>query len=172
MNELTDNGKVKQLQALNATSKAASAFFEQASARQRHQTETLVRRAAEVCHVEYWQMKEVFQKLAEMGIGTYITGRRGFESRVRWLYGLRSIGRAARGEQQALVSLQDEDFGPEEDEGVEPTVALTVAEATHIVTEHSYKLRPNHTLQLTLPTDLSAREAERLAGWIRTLPFE
>jgi len=171
VNELTDNGKVKQLQALNATNKAASAFFEQASARQRHQTETLVRRAAEVCHVEYWQMKEVFQKLAEMGIGTYITGRRGFESRVKWLYGLRSIGRAARGEHQALLSLQGEDFGPE-DESVEPILAPPLAEATPIVTEHSYKLRPDHTLQLTLPTDLSAREAERLAGWIRTLPFE
>jgi hypothetical protein len=38
--------------------------------------------------------------------------------------------------------------------------------------EHSYVLRPQLRVVIALPEDLSAREAEVLAGWIRNLSFE
>jgi hypothetical protein len=38
--------------------------------------------------------------------------------------------------------------------------------------EHVFVLRPNHTVRLALPTDLSAREAAVLGDWVRNLSFE
>ena len=38
--------------------------------------------------------------------------------------------------------------------------------------KHSYRLRPDFIVQIELPADLNAREAERLADFIKTLPFE
>jgi hypothetical protein len=38
--------------------------------------------------------------------------------------------------------------------------------------EHTYVLRPNTRVSVTLPEDLTRREAEVLADWIRNLSFE
>jgi hypothetical protein len=38
--------------------------------------------------------------------------------------------------------------------------------------EHTYVLRPNTRVSVTLPQDLTRREAEVLADWIRNLSFE
>ncbi len=37
---------------------------------------------------------------------------------------------------------------------------------------HRFVLRPDFQVQLELPQDLNQREANRLAEFIRTLPFE
>lgn len=171
MNNMVDIEKVKQLQALSATNKVAEAFFELAAQRQKDKKEMTIRRAADVCHVEYWQMREVFQKLAEIGVGTYVTGRRGGKSRLRWLYSLSSVGRAARGELQSLVSLHDQDHG-EAGEGEAPLSEEKVRQSNFSKMDHSFTLRPDYVVQLALPTDFSSREAERVAAWIRTLPFD
>jgi hypothetical protein len=38
--------------------------------------------------------------------------------------------------------------------------------------EHVFVLRPNHTVRLALPANLSAREAAVLGDWVRNLSFE
>lgn len=38
--------------------------------------------------------------------------------------------------------------------------------------EHNYVLRPNRRVSVTLPANLSRREAEVLADWVRNLSFE
>jgi hypothetical protein len=37
--------------------------------------------------------------------------------------------------------------------------------------DHRYILRPNLAVRIRLPLDLSAHEAQRLAAYINTLPF-
>ncbi|HEX3674152.1 MAG TPA: hypothetical protein VHU87_07740 [Rhizomicrobium sp.] len=165
MNGKLEDEKVKKLQALAATNKAATAFFEWAAERHKDMRETTIPRAADVCHVEYWQMREVFAALADIGAGTYITGRRGAKSRVKWLYSLNSIGKAAKGEYISLKNIS-------EDENSDVEIETSGLENPSAIMEHSYKLRAEHTIKLGLPADLTTREAERLAAWIKTLPFE
>ena len=38
--------------------------------------------------------------------------------------------------------------------------------------EHAYVLRPDLRLSVNLPVDLTQREAEVLAAWVRNLSFE
>lgn len=164
MNPSLESGKIAQIQYLNEHDEVARAFFADAAKRQKHQTETTVRRAAELCHVEYWQMRGLFQKLGEIGLGTYIMGRRGGESRVKWLYPLTAIGKAANGTAGSLGSI-NESTEEETDEDSEELGSSNLI-------EHSYKLRPGCDIRIRLPENLSSKEAERLAAWIRTLPFD
>lgn len=68
-----------------------------------------------------------------------------------------SVGQAAAGEVEQVEHVTDEDLGEEE------------AEATF---KHTFRLRPDSAITFELPKNLSAGEAERLAQYIRTLPFE
>lgn len=45
------------------------------------------------------------------------------------------------------------------------------AERPRGVLEHQLWVRPGYHIELILPADLSAAEAERLANWARSLPF-
>lgn len=38
--------------------------------------------------------------------------------------------------------------------------------------KHTYNLRPDCQIDFVLPADLTAREADRLAGFIKSLPLE
>jgi len=167
MNANLEVEKINQIQYLNAHDEVARLFFAWAASRQNESTETTIKRAHTVCHVEYWQMRELFQRLCEIGLATYVTGRRGHESRLRWLYSLRLIGKAANME---VTSLTDNTTADAEEEPLEN--AALIVEKSEAFIDHGYKLRPECDIKVRLPANLSSKEAERVAAWIRTLPFE
>ena len=87
---------------------------------------------------------EVFKALADLQAGQFIVGRRGHKTRFEW-------------------HLPDEGRGARE--------RLANTESTTPTISHSYRLRPQFEVRVLLPADLSNAEAERLGGFIQTLPF-
>ncbi len=89
----------------------------------------------------------LFRDLESIGCGRLVVGRRGHRSRFR--PGPHDLGRVAR---RALAGAPAADRG------------------SSLIT-HSYRLRPDQSVELSLPRDLTAAEADRLASFVRTLPF-
>jgi hypothetical protein len=54
---------------------------------------------------------------------------------------------------------------------VAPAPKAARAERPRGVLEHQLWVRPGYHIELVLPADLTAAEAERLATWARSLPF-
>jgi hypothetical protein len=101
-------------------------------------------------------MTGVFRELEAAGCGQYLVGRRGHPSRFSWSVSLVSAGQAAAGENVRV-------------EHVEP--AEEVDEEGPSMLDHTFKLRPALAITVSLPGDLSVNESERLATFIKSLPF-
>jgi hypothetical protein len=126
--------------------------------RTNNQTETKVDRILAVLQNEGHDIArgdiiEVFRKLADLNCGTFVTERKGWPSRFVWSVSMINAGRAAAGEPPQ----------------VEEAEAGEVSEA---MLTHSFHLRPETKVEFSLPIDLTKDEAERLAGFLKTLPIE
>jgi hypothetical protein len=150
------NSQTETLRALYNASSPAAKMLDNFANRRRDRKITEVDRLGEVFpDLARADIIDVLKKLDECGFGRFVVGRRGAASRFEWSVPLRSVGRAASG--QGTVETE---FGkPDEDDP-----------APHVI-RHDYRLRPDFTAQVSLPEDLTAREAERLADFVRTLPF-
>lgn len=71
---------------------------------------------------------------------------------------MRDVGRTATGEVTGLETLS-----------VKPPVPRKPGLAEQLT--HDYRLRPDVVIKVDLPEDLNKAEAERLASWLKTLPF-
>ena len=67
-----------------------------------------------------------------------------------------SVGRAATGEQEVVEQLAEE---------------MAQADGEHEWITPSFQLRPDLTLELDLPADLTTQEATRIGRFVETLPF-
>lgn len=122
---------VGELRRLYSDNPVARAFLDHAARRERDQSETTVDRILVLLRAEGHRFDRrdiirVFQYLADLGCGQFVTGRRGWPSRLVWSAGMTSIGRVAAGtdgsEQIALISPDengDEESTPAVDNGVE-----------------------------------------------------
>ncbi|MFQ5511989.1 MAG: hypothetical protein ACE5EO_09085 [Candidatus Krumholzibacteriia bacterium] len=107
------------------------------------------------------ELIDFFKALEELGLGTYIVGRRGRTSRFRWATDpVEAAVVAAGGAPHAGDSGMD-DAGSD---GADGALTGTIT--------HEFVLRSDFTVKLMLPADLSTDEASRLAGFVKTLPFE
>jgi hypothetical protein len=149
--------------------KKYESFFNSAAARQRNPSTTTLDKLAKMFNGSYSDARELAKALGDLGVGKYIWGRRGSPSRVEWLYRLDSIGRAALGEDEALipVSANSEDEEHLDEDGQDET-----QQASPGYLSHDYQLRLNEKIRLMLPADITKTEADRLAEFIRSLPFE
>ncbi len=105
-----------------------------------------------------WAVVKVFRRLSELNYGRFIEGRHGHPSRFVWTSSSVDLGRAAAGTagvQIAPVTAQDEENEEEE---------------TSLIS-HPFNLRPDLTVTFALPRDLTEKEAERMAGFLRSLPL-
>lgn len=107
---------------------------------------------------------ETLEQLEELGLGHLRTGPRGYE--FAWDFELVAVGKAARGETTVIPLLPHRSMPPVGDGSSVPE------EEDDGFVEHRFLLRPGVEVNLRLPGDLTKREAERLADFIRTLPFE
>lgn len=156
---------LQQLRHLYANDSTARAYLDHCAQRQRNQTETTVDRALSILRqaghdVTRRDVVRVLKALAELAVGQFINGRRGWESRFVWGTEMIGVGRAAAGEEEEIEYLEEETEDEDEDEG---------SESDYLT--HSFHLRPEGTVEFELPSDLRADEAERLARFISSLPF-
>ncbi len=103
-------------------------------------------------------MIAAFRKLEECEAGRYVEGRHGWPSRFVWGVGSLSACLAIQGESSEVEALDVES----DEESAEECDVL----------EHTFNLRTEYQVEITLPLGLTENEAERLAGFIRSLPMD
>jgi hypothetical protein len=106
-----------------------------------------------------------FKRLSDTGAGELIIGRRGRLTRFQWRAGIGMLEavHAAGGETSGAVLTES---APREE----------VAGGTRMGVQdqlvHQFAIRRDFIVRLSLPVDFSREEAERLAAFIKALPFE
>jgi len=105
---------------------------------------------------------QFFRKLQELGCGRFVQGRRGKKTRFVWGVKLTDVSHVAAG-QNIKIGAVPAATEVEEIAGGEPVNDFV---------EHPFRLRKDMNVRLSLPSDLTAAEASRLAAFIQTLPFD
>ncbi len=173
MPPIDSNEMIEALRNLYQRNKAAKALLDYFAKRQKNMRETSVRRLEQALREEgvLLSRAEIIDVLKELGalkVGRFISGRRGWESRFAWNFGLGSVGRAAAGNTRQLERITDD----AESDLDEPAEDDTEIEDLSDALTHTFRLRPDYEVSLHLPADLTVKEAARLAEFVTALPFE
>lgn len=151
--------KSKSLSNLYAENESAQAILNDFAERfRKRRVTTLDQILNRVAGISRSEAIRVFRSLEDIGCGEFVEGRKGHPSRFVWTDDLTAVGRAARGEVPSVAPLEDE----EEEEGSDKKNVFE--------REHPLELRDNYIARVRVPADLTEREAERLATFIRSLP--
>jgi hypothetical protein len=161
---------LRALRALYNSDMATKAVLDEFASRQRNQRVTkleqlLVRLNNAGIGVAKSDVIGVLRKLDEFGCGDFRTGRKGHPTRFEWKYDLVSVNKAAAGGTQEVEQIRVEDH----DNYDEDAIVKAVPEGA---IQHTFQLRPDWQIELTLPADFSARESTRLSEFVKTLPFD
>ena len=151
----------KKLRQLYKDKPAARAVLDHLASRERNWSSTTVDRiqtnvGTNGGDVSRADIVGVFRELEASGCGTFKAGRKGWPSRFEWAVQMVSVGQAAAGETEKVEEITEEDQG--EEDGAN---AL----------RHSFRLRPDVTVTFELPANVTAGEAQRLADFLKTVPF-
>jgi len=152
---------IERLKSAYSENPAVQAICDHLAGRNNNQNETKLHRIIGHLKSEAYEFKRAeiiaaFRKLEEADVGKYVEGRHGWPSRFVWeAKSLHIASHATDG----LPPIQE----PESED--EPS-----EEADFI--EHTFVLRPDISISLELPSDLSSQEASRLAMFLKSLPFE
>ncbi|MGI8486126.1 MAG: hypothetical protein ACR2OU_17940, partial [Thermomicrobiales bacterium] len=158
-----DTAAVQKLYSINPTARAALDHFAQ---RKNNSTRTTVDRLqaalrAEGHDIGRGEILEFLKALATAGCGVFVIGRKGHPSRFEWSVNLVDLGRSGSGE-----SIKVQAITP----ATTPARAVKADDDDALV-EHRYHLRSDIELRFDLPSNLTAVEANRIADFIKTLPF-
>jgi hypothetical protein len=160
-----DNVNVALLRELYDRTPVNHAFFDWLANRERPRSETkidTVEAMLDARGIEHdrAELTRLLRELEETGCGDYVAGRRGRQSRFLWSHNLISVGRTASGVEDHPTPLA-------------PRVnSRAPVRAVHREIAHVFNLRPDFRVALALPQDFTREEAERLAAFVRTLPFD
>jgi len=161
------NGKpdTNALRKLYGASNAAKAAFDYFAQRQYNSARTTVDRLLAALKQEGHDVArsdivELFKALQSAGCGDFVIGRKGHPSRFEWTVGLADVGRSASGEPVKVEAISEAE-----------KLETAEEEASAEMLEHRYRLRPDTELKISLPVNLTAAEATRIADFVRTLPF-
>jgi hypothetical protein len=124
MNNQIGSELTSAIRSLYEEDEGAKAFFDWAGARTNDAAGTSVDRISQVTGLSYSEARELAKALGEIGCGEFVVGRKGWKSRIRWAFSLRTLGKAASGE-----NVEIEEVDPVLiEEAAEPNVsALTPA---------------------------------------------
>lgn len=155
---------IQQLREAYNSDPNVAAICDEMASRERNQSETkLTRMLARLSNngssVKKNDAIAAFRRLEECGCGQYIVGRHGWPSRFVWSVGSLAACHAAQG------SIESVDPLPETDEDVETEIELDAV-------THYLRLREDFDVELQLPDDLTAREAQRLCSFISAVPLD
>lgn len=126
--------------------------------------------------VRWGDLVKALKDLEALGYCRYVEGRRGHPSRVEWHVGIISLGQAAAGLREdiegaeVIAEPKEDEFDDGDARSENGRQLETVVGKESMVV--SYPLRPDLVIQLEVPISLSQHEADRLASFIKTLPFE
>ncbi|MHB1022034.1 MAG: hypothetical protein ACYC46_05110 [Acidobacteriaceae bacterium] len=101
-----------------------------------------------------WAVIALFKELERLSYGRFIEGRKGHLSRFVWSSNQIEVGKVAQGELNSIAPVSTEKKG---EGGFEE------------IRSYQFPLRAGTDATLQLPSDLTQREAERLAAFIKTL---
>lgn len=159
---------VKTLRKVNRGGDPTSlSFYNWASGIHRTPRETTFEDLQAALKISKLEARQFAADIESVGIGTRIFGRRSFKSRIKWKYTLQSIAQAAREQIDTLEVVSDKGFAMAAESG--ETIG-SVNDADDV--EHTFQLRSGKRVHFRLPRDLTTREADRLAAFIKTLPLE
>ena len=170
MNGNIRNNTISILTALYRDDPSAKAILDYFSTRKKAMRVSSVDRIGYKSKVAYAEVVRVFKELANAGCGQFLNGRKGYKSRMEWEYSLVSLGLVAKGEAAIPEPIDLSSLDEEEDDLV--AMPADDVEDEDGMLSHVFQLRQDMPLHFNLPPDLTAREAERLATFIRSLPFE
>lgn len=142
---------------------ALRAICDHMSNRSKNQNETALHRIVYYLEQEGYDFTRsdviaAFRLLENSECGKYVEGRHGWKSRFVWSVKSKLVAGAAQGtETTAALIAEDQQEDEFTDDGM---------------IEHSYILRPDLTVSIELPADLSRIEAQRLSRFIDSLSFE
>lgn len=164
MNSSVSNTISEDITALYAKNQTVAALLDVLATKKRKRDVISVKYACQLTGVDYDDMEEALRALGDINVGVFTNAYRDNYARLTWRFHPKSLAEAAtgRGRPEELdVSEADEV------EGDEPANFLAPGDV-----RHDYLLRPNRRIVLTLPLDLTHREAERLGQFIQSLPLE
>lgn len=154
------------LRRLYASDAAAHAALDHFASRQQDRSEMTVDRTWELLAAEGHALTRAdiinaFRSLEEIGAGKFVIGRKGHPSRFVRSVSLIELGRIAKGEETTSLPV----------EAVTTPAQPPIPSAKSDVISHRYVLRPDFTVTIQLPADLTQPEASRLSEYVKTLPF-
>lgn len=170
-NQIAEKLDTAALKRLAEMDEGAKRFFAAASGRTNDVASTTVSRIRQMSKVTPKEALALCKALEKAHVGKLLLGRHGAVSRMRWNYSMRAIGRFATGLETKIPEALEEDVT--DDVGRE--IGLIGDDDEQIITsavDHRFLLRPGMIVLIRLPADFNKRDAERLAGWLHTLPFE
>jgi len=109
---------------------------------------------------DYQEVLNFFRLLDEKSFGSFIVGRKGNDSRIKWEYDHNSIGGFLLGKSTELKKATSNSISY--DGGSQPSDKIA----------HSFHLRPDFQLEILLPNDFDHRDLNRLCKWLETIPFD
>lgn len=101
---------VEKLRSFYAVNEAARAFFDWAAQRQRNASETSLEAIEYRTGMDHSQAVTLGRNLSDIGICEFVSGRKGYKTRLRWHFSLSLIGLAAKGQKDVLSEELEEDW--------------------------------------------------------------
>lgn len=154
---------IEVLQIIYAKNPVVKAICDHFAGRSKNQNETALHRM--IVHLQSdghdFRRQDVigaFRALEQAECGRYVEGRHGWKSRFVWSVKSLLISDASKGT-ESIASLEAED-----------EVDDVVVEDDLI--EHVFWLRPDLSVTIELPSDLTPHEAYRLSQFVSALSFE
>lgn len=169
MNDYIKSDLVVGLRDLYVNNVVAKRLFDKFSAFRNDVRMTLVTRAAYLAASTQSEMVALFRALDDLGAGKFKVGRRGSKTRIDWSYSLRSLGQISQGAANHPEFIDPTNVEESDAEGV------GIEALDNVINDqisHSFQLRADLRIIFNLPADITAKEAERLAGFIRQVPFD
>ncbi|MCW1413353.1 hypothetical protein OLZ32_34635 [Rhizobium sp. 1AS11] len=168
MNKTIEDTMVSGLRGIYKRDNNARAMLDSFAARKKAVSVSYADRIAFLVKLSYSEVIRIFKELEGIGCGEFKNGRKGYKTRMEWSHSLISLGEVAKGEAVSVEAINPDDLDAEDD----ADVPGEVSEQAEGFIQHPFQLRPDQSVTLSLPADLTMKEAQRLAAFIQTIPFE
>jgi hypothetical protein len=157
---LDEKKTTQPLRALYTNEPDFRRIFDYLASRSNNATETKVDRLSTVTGLSRSRIVEFMRKLERIGLGEFIVGRKGAQSRFRWQVGLISVGQVASTESDQISTDAPEEVTEDEMDLAADAVTYEVP------------LRLDVKAKVTVPANITRVETIRLANFIRGLAVD
>lgn len=165
---------VKRLQSFSDKNAAAKAIFTWLASRDNNSAETTVDRIYNKmdADIERTDLVDILKEFENMGLGKFISGRRGLKSRFAWSYDLIQVGKAALGQVATLTESPLVDPHADDAPQTAPATAAPAKSTSAAIGE--FPASGNGHMQpvnitIMLPVQMTPAQSKTLADILRTV---